>query len=106
MATASAAARPDVTSFNCLIHACAGSATEHWRDAVKLLRFIEETPNAPKPDSITYATVVAVLERAGEWERALLLLDRIRNGTHVWRRDGHHRRTSSNGEGEALPMTW
>ena len=88
--SSSAVVKPDVTTFNCLIHACSGKASEHWRDAVKLLQLMETHSQAvegasntgrqllPPPDAITYATVVAVLEKAGEWERALLLVDRMR----------------------------
>eukprot|EP00965_Chrysotila_dentata_P223647 6193696-Pleurochrysis_carterae.AAC.3 len=70
---------PDVISHNGVLTALAKARpAAEWQRA---LAYVEEMPSrGATPDLVSYNVVLSALGRAGEWERALELLQRMRRG--------------------------
>eukprot|EP00543_Licmophora_paradoxa_P009771 CAMPEP_0202461078 /NCGR_PEP_ID=MMETSP1360-20130828/47667_1 /ASSEMBLY_ACC=CAM_ASM_000848 /TAXON_ID=515479 /ORGANISM="Licmophora paradoxa, Strain CCMP2313" /LENGTH=522 /DNA_ID=CAMNT_0049082991 /DNA_START=131 /DNA_END=1696 /DNA_ORIENTATION=- len=68
--------RPDIVSFNSVISACANQS--RWKDALRILDKCHRTPGVD-PDIITYTNAMRACAKGGNPERALMLLQVVKD---------------------------
>jgi pentatricopeptide repeat protein len=73
-----------VVGYNTAMSAAARAG--QVEEAVALLNLMnssDDDPLVPIPDAVTYGTVLAVFERAGEWEQLFMFADRMQKEGHA-----------------------
>jgi pentatricopeptide repeat domain-containing protein 1 len=73
-----------VVGYNTAMSAAARAG--HVQEAVALLDLMNtsgDDPLVPQPDAVTYGTVLAVFERAGEWQQLMTFSDRMQAEGHA-----------------------
>lgn len=72
------AARPDVTTYNSLLNACAKAAK--CDEALAIFETMEREDDVP-PDVVTYSTLITACTKAGQCEKALEICEAmVRDG--------------------------